>query len=436
MQAIGPALRPRHTQHLRVGRLRRFGPFSGTPGWHWLTLALSLVISLVISLGVVALSLSLVVVLPAASVVEAATSGTEFRVDLDPAAHRSYGLHYPATYIFQIPPGSSGLQAQYRYTTSGAWTTLPAKTPSDSFNGVAAARFDYATRTLYLSVPFSQASDSIFLRVLAETGGAVSLTYVGIATYYDNRRAAVTILLDDLASGYLADFGVAVSLLASKGLHHTLGVQTGHMDTSAWGQLQRWIDQGFTEAASHTRTHPCSDSEYLRAGGYTSEVAGSRDDLLRNLRLPAPYVPAFLQPCGFESPSVRQAVVAARYLVDRHASQGTITFSPWSSDGAYASVGPTYDTWSWPTGGGSTNLRDQANAAFDRAYSNGGIYHLMDHPWKKLWASGSYLDQHAHYIAGRADVWYVEFGNLYLYHYLQERGKVSVSPASIDNPAP
>lgn len=100
MHAIGPSLRPRRTQHLWVGRLRRLGPSSGTPGWHWLTLALSLIISL----GVVALSLSLVVVLPAASV-EAATPGTEFRVDLDPAAHRTYGLHYPATYIFQIPPG-------------------------------------------------------------------------------------------------------------------------------------------------------------------------------------------------------------------------------------------------------------------------------------------------------------------------------------------
>lgn len=34
------------------------------------------------------------------------------------------------------------------------------------------------------------------------------------------------------------------------------------------------------------------------------------------------------------------------------------------------------------------------------------------------------------HIKGRSDLWYAGFGHLYLYRYVQERGKVSVIPLS------
>jgi len=366
-----------------------------------------------------------------ASVVGAASPiATEFRVDLDPTAQGTYGLTYPGTFIFELPAGSSGLSAQYRHNAADAWTTLPTKIATDAFNGVAAARFDFAANRAYLSVPFSQATNSIFMRVVNSLGQAVTTGYVGIPAFYDNRRAAVTVSLDDVTPENVPSFTTTVSLLAAKGLHHTVGIETGFMNASSWATVQQWLQGGYTEAAAHTRTHPCTDTQYLNSGGHAAQVSGSRDDILANLSLQAPYVPAFLQPCGFESTQVRQAVVAAHYLADRNTDTEITNYAPWSNDGAYASVGQTYNTDLWPNGGGSAALRDQANAAFNQAYSSGGIYHLMDHPWKELWQGGSFMDEHAQHVAGRPDVWYVTFGGLYQYHYLQERGKVTITAVS------
>ncbi len=52
---------------------------------------------------------------------------------------------------------------------------------------------------------------------------------------------------------------------------------------------------------------------------------------------------------------------------------------------------------------------------------------MYDLPQYKRWSPGGYLDQHASYIANRNDVWYATLSELYLYHFLQERGMVTVT---------
>jgi hypothetical protein len=91
------------------------------------------------------------------------------------------------TYTFQIPTGASGLVAQYRYSASESWRTLPEKTAADFFNGEQLARFDYPNRRAYLSVAFAQASDNIFIRAL-NGQQEVGLLYLGIPLYYDNEE--------------------------------------------------------------------------------------------------------------------------------------------------------------------------------------------------------------------------------------------------------
>jgi Polysaccharide deacetylase len=309
-----------------------------------------------------------------APLARAALAGTEFQIQVDHTAHTTFALGYPGTYRFQIPSGASGLSAQYRHATTDGWATLPTKTSADTFNGVPAARFDYAAGLAYLSVPFVATTDSVYVRIVDAQGGAVSVSYLDMPRYYDNRRAAVVITLDDMTSGYLSYFQSAVPLLVNKGLFHTLAVETGFMDAASWATMRDWLNQGYTEAGSHTRTHPCTDRDYQNGGGYTAQISGSRDDLIANLGIS--YVPAFVQPCGFESTSVRQAVVAARYLADRSADTGLTGFPAWSSDGAYAQIGTTNNTDSW-SGTGSAALRDQWNAQFNSTYSSGGIYHLI-----------------------------------------------------------
>ena len=89
------------------------------------------------------------------------------------------------------------------------------------------------------------------------------------------------------------------------------------------------------------------------------------------------------------------------------------------------------DSWpvytSYPNPSGTAALLSSWNSMFDSVYASGGIYQFLDHPWKKRWSTGGYLDQHASYIANRRDVRYATLGELYLYHYLQERGKVTVA---------
>jgi hypothetical protein len=365
-------------------------------------------------------------------------TGSAFRLDLDSAAHSKFGLYYPPTYILGIPGGSSGLAAQYRYDTGSAWTSLPAKTTSDFFNGIAAARFAYANNTAYVSVPFSSSSDTIYLRVINSAQQPVTITYRGISKYYDNRKAAVTIDFDDITDDYMPDDVQAISLTSAKNLRVTAAVVTGDMvdgdadDGGAWATVQGWVNAGLTEAAAHTRTHPCTDAQY-QVLGYTYEVSGSQADLLSNLVLPNPFIPSFVEPCGFSSPQVLAAVAAAGYLVTRSVSTGDNNFGTWSANGYYvANMTANTDSWpvytSYPNPGGTAALLSSWNSTFDSVYAAGGIYQFLDHPWQKRWSPGGYLDQHASYIANRKDVWYATLGDLYLYHYLQEQGNVTVTP--------
>ncbi len=108
--------------------------------------------------------------------------------------------------------------------------------------------------------------------------------------------------------------------------------------------------------------------------------------------------------------------------------QQKMRLQDWGTDGSYQRVMYSYDTWAWGYYNGSVEQRDEANRSFDTVYSEGGIYHLVDHPWTQLWSDGSYLVQHLNYISNRPDIWYAAFGELYLYHFVQERGLVSVTP--------
>jgi len=359
-------------------------------------------------------------------------TSTQYRVLIDSAAHQRFGLYYPVTYMFEIPVGSSNLGAQYRYDPNDPWNDLDIKTSADFFNGVNAVRFDYTNNIAYLSVAFILNSDVIYLRIL-DGQTEVPITYVGIPEYYDNRHAAVTITLDDWAADFDSSFNWAQLFLTSYHMYYTVGIWSlNAIDAGPdWSLIQYWYNQGYMEPASHSRKHPCSDLEY-QEHGYDWNITGGRDDILSHLTLRYPYVPAFIEPCGLYSPQVRQAVINAHYLVERGWPLPPIenSFSTWGSDGAYGRVIYSYDTLSW-TLGGTAVLRDEANSRFDEVYTAGGIYHLTDQPWQGNWNSpDSYLVQHIGYISNRPDIWYVPFGELYLYHFVQERGLVFVSPVT------
>ncbi len=355
-------------------------------------------------------------------------TATRFRIVIDSEAHQHFGLYYPVTFMFQIPSGSSNLTAQYRYDPADDWSTLDRKTTADFFNGVNAVRFDYPNNNAYISVAFCRNSDAIYVRVMNDQT-EVPISFLWIPFYYDNRSAAVTTSLDDWDVQSSA-WDTASRILTNAHVHFTVAIVSQfNFDVGRapdWALIQYWYDQGYLEPGGHSRTHPCTDSGY-QVNGYAWEIAGIREDILARLTLRYPYVPAFMLPCGFESTQVRQAIADAHYVADRGASPYLITFAPWGQDGTYQQAMYTYATFDW-TAPGSSTRRDEANATFDATYAAKGIYHLVDHPWAGLWFDGSYLAQHIAHISNRLDVWYAAFGELYLYHFVQEQGLVTVSP--------
>ena len=59
-------------------------------------------------------------------------------------------------------------------------------------------------------------------------------------------------------------------------------------------------------------------------------------------------------------------------------------------------------------------------------YAAGGIHQIFLHPRNHNWVTGAIV-QHLNYIANRSDVWYVGFGHLYAYHYMEERNVITHS---------
>ena len=59
-----------------------------------------------------------------------------FKFSTTSTAHNTYGLSYPVTYEFNIPSGSSNLEAYKKYNIGDSWTQISEKTSNDFFNGI------------------------------------------------------------------------------------------------------------------------------------------------------------------------------------------------------------------------------------------------------------------------------------------------------------
>jgi len=200
------------------------------------------------------------------------------RLSVDPTVHNDYGLTYPVTYDFSIPPTLSNLRAYKRYTEAGSWIQITERTSSDFFNGVEAIRFDYSNNKAFISIGFHQASDEIHLKVTDASGEIVDIIYQGIPDYYDDRDAAVVATGDDW-DGYPANndgFKNACDAFTSRRIWFTPGITTAGVRIANWppvnwSDVQVKIDAGYIEVASHSREHlmPAKAYSYSYTGTHT-----------------------------------------------------------------------------------------------------------------------------------------------------------------------
>ncbi len=262
------------------------------------------------------------------------------------------------------------------------------------------------------------------VRILDESSQPILVSFEGICRYYDDRAAAVVISLDDWKTSTLQDFQTAISLFRSYNLPMTIGIITGGVeDSDTWQEIQSQIDVGDIEPASHTRTHP----RWPDYADITSEISGSKTDLLDNLIYPpqyrkgsSEYVYSLIVPYGETDSILEDAITSAQYLNDRLVGHTTGDFKAWNpasnryeSDGTLIEMGPPWGTTSQP----------ELDSAFITKLTAGKIYHLLNHP-NAMTENGQwdepYLSGHLSTISNRNDVWYTTYGHLYLYHLLPD----------------
>ena len=339
-------------------------------------------------------------------------------ITIDQQVHLDYGLAYPITYEFYLPNQGDEFSAFLRYRFSDNWIEMVEKTSNDFFNGIEAVRFDYIDSKAYVSVGFSSLSDSIY--IMFEDGeNQVEAIFDRISPYYDNRDAVVTSTADDWADWCHEKFIRTCRNFRAHNLWLSCAIVTNGVSADNWDDIQIQLDSGYVEAVAHSRTHP-----YVPYNDVEGEVAGSKEDIIGNLELPAhsrygenEYVYAWIAPYGEYDEEIDSMVSASKYLITRLYYGGDHGFSDWNEDlskfdpiGVSMEVGPLWI--------GTTDT-SELNDTFDEVVNIGGVYHVMCHPNILEWDQ-EYPWVHLEHISNRKNIWYVGYGHLQVYRFLQD----------------
>ncbi len=356
---------------------------------------------------------------------------------IESASHKNYGCTYPVTYIFDIPTDIENLKV-YKFDSCD-WILIPNKTSDEIQNGIEAARFNYTENKAYISVAFPSSSDSFIIDIVDENNESINASFKDIATYYDDKEMAVTITCDDWYERYHDYFMTAIDECQVRNIWVTPGIvthgsavyqeQAGRILPPDWDDMQQQIDEGFLEPSSHSRNHihlSYDEEQWGVQSSYDGEISGSRQDIFENITMPLlnrkgndEYLYAWIEPYGESNATVRQKIGQYYYLSDRSTGYDN-SFATWDSvNNVYNRVGTVVSI-------DSTRDYDTLNGLFNSTYSSNGVYHMWGHARDHNWISGDVAD-HFDYISNRSDVWYVGFGHLYMYHYMEERNVITHS---------
>lgn len=249
--------------------------------------------------------------------------------------------------------------------------------------------------------------------------------YADVTTteYYDNRRAAVVFTADDWYgcaeqhSAFMSacDAAQQYKVVISPGIVPN-GSAGGNcspraLQTWQWQQIQQQIDEGFISPVSHSLNH-----QMIPYGDYDAEIIESRQVITTKLVLPwqnwyngQAYLVGWIEPYGMSDSKARSILATAGYLSDRSVQVGYNDWAGWDS-GTYARIGVTSRA--------DDLTLSQMNNNFDATYANRGVYHFYIHPTYHDWSDAGKIPRHLDHVGGRRDVWYVGWGQIYMYRYL------------------
>lgn len=386
------------------------------------------------------------------------------RISIDAPMRHKFGWQYPVTYEFDLPAGTQGVRISRRDSPDAPWAPLAMKSPGESFNGVECVRFDPGAKKAYVSVGF-QSAPSFNL----EFAGADKVKFLKIARYYDARKAACTLSLDNWGLRETANPGApwkgqdndesdkyqaALAVCRFFGIPVSIAINScGAGQEAFWQTMQAELDRRDQswEPAVHAQTHPSRASSYA-IRGYRSEILGCRDDLLARLQnIPfGQFIFEHILTSGYSDDELL-ATSAGQFVLVRgwnsHDNPESIDYSSWDSQHNYYGIGgfsyKAYDRvfqHRKPAGRYYREDVESLNTAFDEIYRQGQIFYAMWHPDRYSnsviydarqpveGVQGSSLIQHLSHIAHHEDVWYVANGWLYCYRYVAEHAQVTSQP--------
>jgi len=339
-----------------------------------------------------------------------------YRITIDAIAHANYGLVYPITYVFEV----QGATKAQKSKDGNTWEDILPPT-SYWYNYAEIVRFE--GNHAYLSVKFYDDSDVLYLRFVDDTGNIKPAKLIEIAKYYDGRRWATIFFGEDAYMSWVGnDTDIFCDELQARQMWGSLSIVTTKTD---WAKLQTQLDEGYIEAAAHSRTHPKTPySDYER------EIDGSKQDILNNLSLPShqkrgttEYVWSWIAPYGTIDDEVRQQCGVSGYLCMRQANPDpfhyavrTVSFFvPW-----YENYNIYEEILACNMGRvESSELPILKNIA-DFAYDKGLVVVFYGH--RGFDTFGDLLD----YVKNKGDLWSVTLGHFFNYWYVAERGKITV----------
>lgn len=191
-----------------------------------------------------------------------------------------------------------------------------------------------------------------------------------------------------------------------------------------WKDIQSQINEGFISPVSHSMSHPKSYTE----GGtsYEIEISGSKKAIIDNLTLPqqnwfngSEYLVGWVEPYGRCDSKIMATLAKSNYLVSRSTVLYQSSWGRWDYVHGLYRCGLTIAIR-------PQNSLSMLNSWFDKAYSEGGIYHCNMHPAKDFDSKRELLLNHLAHIGNRKDIWYAGFGQAYMYHYLEDKVKPAI----------
>lgn len=405
-------------------------------------------------------STCLIVVL-ALRVMPAAPAEELFTVTIDQAAWAKWGLQYPATYVFRVEAAQPQWEVRWRDHDSHGWQPLPKKTSDDFYNGIQCARLDPRAGKLFVSVGFHAGP-----RFELAIRGFRKSTFESKARYYDGRKAAYTLSLDNWGCNPWSNPGAAwrgttddasdcyqAAVHVCRGFRLPVAVAINSRSAgkdATWKLMQAELDRDAPtwEPAVHGCTHPKNRAAYL-IHGYREEILGCRADVLARLHN-IPYggrVVEHILTHGYMDDTIAE-VDAREFLFVRGFNwldnPQSADFAPWNARHRFYGPGGLntmgYDRWlekREPKARFFAADVAALNGAFDRVVSDGGVFYALWHPDRFQNSiiydprpgidgrQGSTLIEHLRYLSGRKDVWYAANGWLYAYHYVADNAQVA-----------